>query len=279
MRRPRAPNSPLNAQRYRSWTDRFGSYRSPVTRPSIEEWLNQFRQGADRDTAARVLDAIMYFNQADISSNFRSMLQSLEGWHIHKTKRQGRWFFVPLARSAGESGDTMLHQFRIANGLATRQHDELFIFPTELVRKKLTNEDTVVLVDDFSGSGTQVCKLWNDKDTSFSELTAGAGRVFLILLAATSSARNRIKNETAILLNAAHTFNEKDNLFSDSCAHFSATEKSRILAYNRTADNQNPKGFADCGLLVVFYHRCPNNSIPVLHMFHNRWDGLFPRHD
>jgi hypothetical protein len=31
--------------------------------------------------------------------------------------------------------------------------------------------------------------------------------------------------------------------------------------------------------VVVFPDRCPNNSIPVLHVSHQRWRGLFPRHD
>jgi hypothetical protein len=29
----------------------------------------------------------------------------------------------------------------------------------------------------------------------------------------------------------------------------------------------------------VFQHRSPNNSIPILHADHERWTGLFPRHD
>jgi len=41
---------------------------------------------------------------------------------------------------------------------------------------------------------------------------------------------------------------------------------------------ENPMGFGDCGLVVVFQHRPPNNTIPILHEDHSKWTGLFPRY-
>lgn len=34
-----------------------------------------------------------------------------------------------------------------------------------------------------------------------------------------------------------------------------------------------------CGFVIVFAHTCPNNSIPILHVSHTKWQGLFRRYD
>jgi hypothetical protein len=183
---------------------------------------------------------------------------------------------VAYSGSSGESGDTMLHQFRLANSLDGKKHNDLFIHRSEIVLQKLGREDTLVFLDDFVGTGNQACDSWNE---SFAELTAGVGRVYLIVVAAVQSARKRIADQTELALLACHELDERDNLFSDRCVHFSSSEKDVVLAYNEAADKKQPKGYGDCGLVVVFQHRCPNNSIPILHANHTKWTGLFPRHD
>src|SRR5581483_2050716 len=119
--------------------------------------------------------------------------------------------------SAGESGDLMLREFRRANGMTSTKYNELFISRSDLVRKMLTSEDTVVLIDDFTGTGKQVCDVWNDPEVAFSELTAGAGTVYLVVIAATSAARKKIGDETPLHLVPAHSLTERDNIFSDRC--------------------------------------------------------------
>lgn len=275
MNKPSQINRPIDNKRFRKWA-KFSSYRSPATRQVIEEWLTQFTSG-HRDLGARLLDAIMYFELSSIISNFQSILNSMTGWHTDPQKRTGRWFFVAMSGSAGESGDLMLSEFRRANGLTHKMYDRNFITRSELVRQGLTNEDTIVLVDDFTGTGDQICEVWNDPEVAFSELTAGAGKVYLIVIAATLIAKNRISQETPLLLITSHILTEKDNLFSKKCPHFSDAEKVIILKYATRADKKNPKGYGECGLLVVFSHSCPNNSIPILHAQNSKWEGLFPR--
>ena len=49
-----------------------------------------------------------------------------------RAKRKGRWRFAAMSGSAGESGDAMLYQFRIANGLDARGFNELFVSRSDL---------------------------------------------------------------------------------------------------------------------------------------------------
>lgn len=289
MKRPSAPGTAIDAKRYKRWTSRFESYREAITNVTIEGWLNQFAV-QDQDLAARVLDVVDFFGQSQIHAAYRQTLKALalHGWHENISKRKGNWRFAPMSRSAGESGDAMLYQFRIANGLDAKRFNELFVSLSDLFRqpllpegdpRRLGTDDVVVLLDDFSGTGKQVCDAWNDPVTSFGALLAGVGRVYLVLVAASVAARRKILSETSICLIPAHELREADSVFSDQCACFTKTDRAKLLYYGKIADNRNPKGFGGCGFVVVFHHRPPNNSIPILHADHPRWTGLFPRHE
>ena len=76
----------------------------------------------------------------------------------------------------------------------------------------------------------------------------------------------------------AHELHESDNVFSDKCKHFTNADRAKLLNYGKIADKRNQMGFGDCGFVIVFQHRPPNNSIPILHADHSKWTGLFPRH-
>lgn len=212
----------------------------------------------------------------------------IDGWHKTPSKRKGRWLFAAMSGSAGESGDAMLYQFRIANGLDATGMNELFVSRSDLFRlpllpdgdpKKLGENDVVVLLDDFSGTGSQVCEAWNDPETSFGSLLAGVGKVYLIVVAASKAARKRITVETEISLVPAHELKENDDVFSDHCKYFTKADRDRLVHYGKIADKMSPRGFGDCGFVIVFQHRVPDNTIPVLHADHSKWTGLFPRHD
>jgi len=287
VKRPLDPGTAIDANRYKRWTTRFGSYRDGITNLTIEGWLENFEE-EDHDLAARVLDAVEFYGQSQIYAAYRQALKALPDWHKLVSKRKGKWRFAAMSGSAGESGDAMLHHFRVANELDTKAFNELFVARSDLFRQamlpendphKLGRDGVVVLLDDFSGTGTQVCEAWNDLATSFGALLAGVGRVYLILVAASKAARRKISAETSISLVPAHELHDSDNVFSDKCRHFTPADQAKLLHYGRIADKKNPMGFGDCGFVVVFQHRPPNNTIPILHADHSKWTGLFPRHD
>jgi len=87
----------------------------------IELWMQQFSPG-DRDLAARILDAVLFIGNQGIHTNFRELVNSLDGWNRAKAKRQGRWFFVPFSGSVGESGDSMVHALRMATSMTKKQY-------------------------------------------------------------------------------------------------------------------------------------------------------------
>ena len=261
MRRPGQRRTPVDERRFAGWLERFGGYRVQVTRARIEQWLKQFAAG-ERDLAARILDAVEFYRPDQLSNAYRSILGALPGWSRSAAQRQGRWRFVAFGIHSGESGDAMLTTFRIANGLGGAPFNELFIHKADLLGENLGPGDTVVFVDDFAGTGDQVIGAWTE---SLGELLPGGPRAFLILVAAVEDARRRIARETPLTVRPFRHLRARDNFFAGECTHFRRAEKERILAYCQRADSTNPQGYGQCGLLLVMAHRCPNNSLPILH--------------
>lgn len=245
-----------------------------MSEQTVGDWLDQFKN-EHRDVAARLLDVVDFYSVDRISAAFRTALAALPGWHRNLQQRRGKWRFAGLSRSAGESADAMMHRFRVANGLDSKNFNELFIHPSQILLEKLGPDDMLVLIDDFVGTGDSVCKAWQE---SFAELTVGIGKVYLVVVAAVADARARVAKETSMTCFPGQELAAGDNFFAAQCEAFSDNEKQAVLAYCEQAYKREPKGYKDCGLVLTFQHRCPNNSLPILHVENRRWTGLFPRH-
>lgn len=275
MRTPKRRDTPIDLRRVRQWVNDFAAYRYSISEDRIRDWIAQFGD-EHRDLAARVLDCVDFFSHDQIAAAFRSVLKGLAGWRRDPAKRKGRWRFVAYSASAGESGDSMLHKFRHANNLAGRQYSELFIHRSDILRERLGADDTVLFIDDFVGTGDQACDSWGKQ---FGELVAEVGQVYLVVVAACETAAKRVTEETGLEVVPHFHLTAADNVFAENCTAFSGGEKRALLRCCGRADPTSPRGKGDCGLLVVFGHTCPNNSIPVLHASNRRWEALFRRYN
>lgn len=273
MRRPHSPETPIDNRRRSAWRMRFEGYRQGVTDAKLDEWLAQFTK-SDRRIAARVLDVVEFISAEEIDAAFRSLLARIPGWHRQKAQRRGEFRFAPFSRTAGESGDAMLHRFRLANGLSERYYNPLFIGRSEIPAARLGRDDSLVFVDDFVGSGKQAVDAWTD---IFDELSAGVGHVYLLTVASFVTGAQRVQTETRVDLLSHRPLGTRDSLPHTDCSHFSDYEKRRIRHYCNRASPAKPLGFGDCGLVLVLAHQCPNNSLAILHADDNDWMPLFPR--
>jgi hypothetical protein len=274
MRQPSPVGAKVDQARKTSWFNRFLHYRHPPTPGAIDAFLRQFGR-KNKNVAARLLDSVEVVSRAEMELAFRTLMQNLPGWHRDKNQRAGEWRFVPYSFSSGESGDQMIACFRQAMGLKERYYKELFVHPHKLLDQRLTGNDTVVLVDDFAGSGDQACTSWNNL---FRELVGGAGTVYLMVVASTMRAQEAIREQTDLQVMSHYNLLDTDNFFAAECHHFSAEDKEAILALCTRHFPERPRGYGDCGLIFVLQHDCPNNSIPLLHSHKkNKWVPLFPR--
>lgn len=255
------------------WVTQFSIYRRAPSQQHILAWLSLFSQ-ADQSIAIRILDNLLLISETKIHAGYREALDSVPNWNGAANQRTGRWYFCGYANHAHESGPVMLRMFAEANRLMKPSQNSMFVTPRELPELKLTAADTLVFVDDVSGSGKQVVDYW----PLMSELIASEARTFLILTAATQTALNAIASNTELKVIAQHVIDDTGNVFHNNCTFLTAAEKTKLRTYCKKADAKNPKGFGDCGLLLVLSHKTPNNTIPIIHVHHTRWQGLFPRY-
>lgn len=254
-----------------AWYDRFRFYRHAPSREELAAWIRQF-DSAHFALAATVLDQVILISDLEIQQGYRDALAALPGWSASDEHRAGRWAFIGLGGQA-ESGQAMLHMFREANGLTSDRHSRLFVTLTELPMLKLTARDTVVFVDDFSGTGDQFSKHWG----LYQELVSSEAKAYLLLAAATHVAMERLTQLEDLQTRAEVILGPEANVFSPQNVVFDGTDQAALLSYCQRADKRNPKGWGNCGLLLVISRKTPNNSIPVLHANSRRWISIFPR--
>jgi hypothetical protein len=271
MKAPLQRGATIDQRRINKWIDRFRFYRTSPAEIEIRAWLARFG-GPDQDLAARILDCVEVISETTIQEGYKQALAKMEGWHPNERDREGRWLFTGFG-VPGESGMAMLRVFREANNLTSTKYDKLFGSILDIPSLKLSAEDVVVLVDDFAGTGRQVCDRW----PTLQELIASDAKCYLVLTAATTAAIERIEEATTLEVLVHTKIQKNENIFSTACSRFSAGDRNALLPYCKRADNKNPRGFGECGLLYVLSHKTPNNSIPILYANHKHWLGLFPR--
>jgi hypothetical protein len=255
-----------------AWVSDFAAYRHPPNVATVRRWLGYFGDH-DEPLAESILNKVRLISEHSIQVGYRQSLESLDGWASNARERQGRWFFAGYG-SAGESGQAMLRIFREANHLGSQKYQNLFVGATELPALKLSALDTVVFIDDFSGTGDQIIKSW----PVTKELLGSEARTFLVLCAITQRALTRVSKETGLRVVSQVVLRDRHDVFHHSSTAFTHAERNRLLEYCRRADPRNPRGFGECGLLLVLGHRTPNNSLPVLHVNKRNWRGVFPRY-
>lgn len=260
-------------ERLSEWRIKFRHYREPPDETLIEAWISRFEE-ADQELAAKVLDHVTVVSNRDILTGYRTALNGLPGWDRNPNSRQGdRWFFVGFGR-AGESGPAMVRYFREGNDLAYSEYDGLFASLSDLPDLRLTANDIVVFIDDFSGSGRQVSLMW----PRIAELVASEARCYLLLTALTGKARERIEKSTDLHLIYSYMLGPENALFDELNDDFSPDEKGVIERYCAVADPKWPRGFGSLGILFVLHHKSANNCLPILYVNEERWRGLFPRY-
>ena len=170
---------------------------------------------------------------------------------------------------------------------------------------------TLVLLDDFSASGTSYYALPEDaplggklltlslelfKRTPISRLVDGEDvEVFVLLYMATERALQHLRrasastwekhgvhctveavevlsNDLKIVRNGTAPINQ----LIDGTSYYDPTIHDQHMQKGRTPDSRY--GYGDCGLPLVLHHNTPNNSLALLMSYDDKnFRGLFPR--
>jgi hypothetical protein len=155
-----------------------------------------------------------------------------------------------------------------------------------------TADPMVVIVDDFSGTGTTLGKgltKWKKeiKDQQLLERYLNEGRVMLVVMFALGQALDVIRDaEPRLRLFTSNTLGSDVMAFDHDAGIFDTQEeisfaREVMLQIGRELTPQTPIGFGDQALLVAFHNTIPNNTLPVFwsngRVNEKTWKPLFSR--
>lgn len=245
---------------------RFGDHED-VSESRVVNWMVQF-DDEDLPLAANILEATRYY----AASNIRSMTRELCRMVLDEYADTPRSEIAFVSVGEPGSSSEIIHRV-LRNVSDARQCAKVRM--TDLVDFDEGELSIVVLLDDFSGTGDQMTDWWNNIETLIRPLNA---TIVVALLVLNERAEDAIEAFTDEYLYVDY-LGEEANVLASENGPFSANERSLLEGYcERTnCSNSFRKGYGECGLLLVFKHGCPNNSLPILWWNGDDWTALFKR--
>ena len=274
----------------------------PVNEVRVKAWLEQFGSGENQKLALRLLEGVKkngYYGEAEIrlacKALHRMMLQEFateEEFAKVVEKRRVSNVFVTHFEGEGRSGGRMLHDYRIANSLATNLVGSMEEAAKFVMEQKKDRKCGVVFVDDFIGTGGSCAeglrrfgeKLEKIRGEMRSKLVVGvAALVGFKTGVETVRANGRVDCHVVInreLGAEDRAFAPEANIFDSDDDRIAAEKLCRNIG--NVLEPKQPLGFGDSQALVCFHYRCPNNTLPVFYkdgvIYHGRkWIPLFRR--
>lgn len=154
------------------------------------------------------------------------------------------------------------------------------------------SDPLIVLLDDFSGTGSTICRgleRWKTeiKDTAALERYFDERRVMLVLLYTFGPAIDAIRHiEPRLQIFPSNVFGPEVKAFDPDAGIFDNLEeiafaREVMLQIGRELTPQLPLGYGDQGMLVTFHNTVPNNTLPVFwsngRVNEHSWRPLFSR--
>ena len=241
----------------------------------IVSWLENF-QPNHRELALHLLRGVRFFNLADI----RHWCQVLHGYLPAEVRKPGNdTRYLGLGMPA-ESGSLVAYYYRGANEIPLGQ----FLEPKQIVDKTYLLRQhikTIVLLDDFIGSGNQAIEFWQDLSASLGA-AADSFKFFYSAFIGYREGQQLIESQTKLTVNLVRQLDDQDKAFGFGSPliveYAREAAKDVFRQYGQRLFPKHPLGYRDGQALIVFDHNTPNNSLPVLWSEEDGWFPLFKRY-
>lgn len=237
----------------------------------IKEWSVQFGE-QNQQLVLKILKNIKYYSGATMRQMVEVLVE-LVCSHLQLRDRS-KMLFVPIGEPY-EGSTIMARALRGSRGIRPHQikhQTELAIVPQK------PNIDAIVLLDVFSGTGSHIFDWWTNMETLLLPWAHKSVRLILGILSMNYKALKALKNIPADKLHVSY-LDIRHNVLSEKSKTFLSAEKKLIRKFcNKTKCRpEYLYGKGQCGLLVVFKHGCPNNSLPILWYKSDQWTNIFLR--
>ena len=287
----------------KQYLSKIGQWPRIPARANPERWLNGFAPD-DLAHAVALLESLIYFSMHQTTKLCTSVFHSLSnevtlGCDTYRAKKAAWVSFLRnciISFPTGEtpnptdSGHTFARLMRQELGI----DESRFLYPEGVVSllEKSPATPSVVMVDDFAGSGDQFIRTWqreyrtpNGKSHSLQSLYKDRPySVFYMPTVATKYAADRIAAETPeVSLRCAHVLDSRYSAVSGTSLvfpkHLRAKSRDFIARYSAKAGilSTSELGWHDLALAVAFEHSVPDATVPLLWADTPTWNSLMRR--
>lgn len=251
-------------------TDAYQNLSGVRNEKEIDSWVLQF-QPEHQSYAYRLVANYNYLNDVDLKNDCQTLFSRLIRHNLEKPCYVG---FGPF----GKSGPSIGYHFRLANA----EHiavDDCISFE-EIARTNLDNYDSIILIDDFVGSGNQAIEFWVDTISLIAQNKKEI-QIIYVALAGYRDGKKNIESKTPIKVEILHELTEFDKAFSPTNIfddYHEANQVSRIFkSYGLSLEPKFPLGYGGNQALFSFFYNTPNNTLPIFWSTKKGWKPLFPR--
>ena len=230
---------------------------SGFDRTAVRRWLANFAP-EHWPIALKLAQGIHYYGMSQIHGLVASLHSLVEQKRQALGVRRSSVIYLPFGRTE-ESGGEILRYYRNVNRRHVKgsQITSLSEIQGELVRRP---DSTVFFLDDFVGTGDQVCRGWRDV---ISQVVPEYVRCFLAVIAASTSGITQVEDETPLEVICVHPLGARHQLTKSACRGLSSGDRKVIEDYCQAAGNM-PLGYGDLGLMLSFAYGTPNNTISAI---------------
>lgn len=239
-----------------------------ISQDKIESWLFNFKTNKDRKSALKLLDKLTYITYNDLRALVKSAYGSLLG-SIHANSLTN-CYISPIGKLT--SGSTHLAKiFEEENGI-----DDKLVIPFENLKSLTEIKDkTLVLIDDFIGSGSTYIRWYKENASQLSNFS----KVIYVSATGLQNGIINIESETKTEVICANIFDEDEQVIDGTLFDLEdkQTIKELIDKYSSRIGSEYIYGHGNCQLLLAFEYNIPNSSIGILWWSKNNWTPLIKR--
>lgn len=265
----------------------------------LDDWLELFENDEDRWIAFKSVQYIFFAGQQEFEELYRCAAETIiKPWLIDIAKLD---LFAENAANALQqeldktwpcpvTDSLRINGFLHLTGLAGQSLRPDWLSMTEFATAASIKDYQIkknikylILLEDFSGSGGQICRTLKFAAKNFD------GPIIVIPLIICAPGHRKIK-ETIEQLNLTTIYYKPVTILGDDCLVserpfagepklFSQLRPVLKSGYElmRTDLDGEEYGWKKIGSLVVMYSNCPNNTPPIFHHSTASWKPLFPR--
>lgn len=251
-------------------------FSGEITEEQYHNWLNQF-EPKERPIIERLVRQFLYFGAKSVATESVQLLKNIANRTGAESLDLNTTWFVPVGYVA-KSGSVIAYMFRTKNDIPL----DRFISLADIPLLNVGDHDTIILLDDFLGSGAQALDLWSHIERQ--QKSPSNLRYILAVLVAYESGIDAVTNRSGLQVIANRILTNTDKALSPDNKAFSTPrqrkEAERIIKkYGKIVYPEHPEGYQNSQSLIGFFYSTPNNTLPIFWSTAGAWKPLLPRSD